>query len=93
VLGGTTVPRDWLTVETIFLALCGLADRSPDEERWPEDDWSSATFISEVKQRWNAVLDDADQDLPQLPPRPAPPVPAVPYVNPWASSGSDDPPF
>jgi hypothetical protein len=28
------VPRIWLTVETILDALCGLADRRTDEDRW-----------------------------------------------------------
>ncbi|MDG4789202.1 hypothetical protein O7626_25275 [Micromonospora sp. WMMD1102] len=32
--------RTWATVDAILQALCTLADRSPDEERWPEDNWS-----------------------------------------------------
>src|SRR5262249_37044739 len=56
VLSGAVVPRTWFTVETILEALCGIAGRSTDEDRWPEDNWSSRTFKDELKQRWNAVL-------------------------------------
>jgi hypothetical protein len=83
-LSGTAVPRNWLTVDTILEALCGLADRSTDEDRWPDDNWSDRTFKDELKQRWNAAIDHAEEDLPELPPRPAPRAPVQP-------SGSDDP--
>jgi hypothetical protein len=101
ILSGTVVPRTWLTVETILEALCGLADRSVEEDRWPEDQWSDRTFRDVLKQRWNEVIDH-EENLPQLPPRPAPPAPTTTSGNanndPWASLAShpgfdDEPPF
>ncbi len=102
VLAGAVIPRSWYTVETILEALCSLASRSTDEDRWPDDDWSNCTFKDELKKRWNAVLDDAD-DLPRLPPRPEPTPPPAQSSHgaddPWAmaapagSAFADEPPF
>jgi hypothetical protein len=102
ILSGAVLPRNWLTVETILQALCGLADRSTEEDRWPDDNWSSTqTFKGELQKRWNAALDYSDEDLPQLPPRPAPPEPARPQPadDPWATGprgsfgSAEEPPF
>lgn len=100
VLSGAVVPRSWLTVETILEALCGLAGRITTEERWPDDDWSDRTFKDELKQRWNAAIDQAEETLPVLPPRPAVVAPAPRSVidNPWATAVprpdfDDEPPF
>lgn len=94
VMNGTSVPR-WFTVETILEALCGLAGRSTDEERSPDDEWSSFTFKDELRQRWNAVIDQPEKDLAELPPRPKPPQPSE--NDPWAvakpSTFADEPPF
>ncbi|MGC9670941.1 hypothetical protein ACNTMW_30890 [Planosporangium sp. 12N6] len=87
VLTGVSVPRTWLTVETILEALCGIAGRSTGEERWPEDN-SSATFKDALKERWNAALDHYEADLPTLPPRPSPisaSAPSSQFGDPWAS--------
>jgi hypothetical protein len=87
IMGGQMVPRNWRVIETILEALCDIGGRSSDEERWQDDDdrWGRDqptpwTFKSELKQRWNAALDqrqgeDSDE-LPRLPPRPVP-TPAV----------------
>ncbi len=95
ILSGAVVPRTWYTVETILEALCGLADRNTNKHRWPDDNWSERTFKDELKQRWNAVIDYSEENLPELPPRPSPPPPSV--DDPWASAprsgGDDDPPF
>lgn len=103
VLSGTVVPRSWHTVEAILEALCGLADRSTDEDRWPDgDQWGpSRTFMEELKHRWNAAHDAPGDDLPTLPPRPSPqPAPATSVDDPWAaatpphrSTFTDEPPF
>jgi hypothetical protein len=104
VLSGAVVPRTWLTVETILEALCGLADRSTDEERWPEDRWSSRTFKEELKQRWNAVLDHYEAEVPELPARSSPPPAPAPRSttvdDPWATGpargfggSQEEPPF
>lgn len=99
-LSGAVVPRNWLTVETILEALCGLADRSTDEARWPDDNWSDHTFKDELKQRWNAAIDHAEGDLPDLPPRPAltAPVQQSKSDDQWSTAApsakfNDDPPF
>jgi hypothetical protein len=100
VLSGTVVPRTWFNVETILEALCGLADRSIEEDRWPDDNWSNRTFKDELKQRWNAVIDHEVQ-LPELPPRPTPPPAPAPrsdFEDPWATAPpranfDDEPPF
>jgi hypothetical protein len=99
VLSGSVLPRNWLTVETILEALCALAGRSTDEDRWPDDDWSHRTFKDELKQGWNAAIDHAEEALPQLPPRPAPAAAAQQSNvddDPWATTvprSDDEPPF
>lgn len=101
VLSGTVIPRRWATVETILEALCGIARRSTDEQRHESyDRWETpVTFKEELKKRWNAVLDQADENLPELPPRPAPPPepPSRILADPWASvplgTSPEEPPF
>jgi len=96
IMTGAVVPRAWGTVETLLQALCGLAGRGVDEDRWPDEDrgnWDppSLTFKEELKQRWNAALDDYVAEVPQLPARrPAPvAVPAAP--TPSTATLDDDP--
>src|SRR5437763_1984985 len=36
VMTGVVVPRNWKTVEVIFLALCGIAERDPEQDRWDD---------------------------------------------------------
>jgi hypothetical protein len=97
VLIGTITPRTWLTVETILEALCGIADRSTDEDRWPDEYRTTRTFKDEMKHRWNAMLDQSEQELPSLPPRPSPPPATGPVDDPWAATMpprlNDEPPF
>lgn len=101
VLSGAVVPRTWATVDAILQALCALADRSPDEDRWPEDNWSTVTMRGELRNRWNAVLDDYEGDVPALPPKPSPPpVPSGNFDDPWATASpaargnfDEEPPF
>jgi hypothetical protein len=79
-----------------------VSNRSTDEDRWPDDNWSTRTFKDELKQRWNAVIDHSEEDLPELPPRPnPPPAPAASssFDDPWATASAphsnfdDEPPF
>ena len=84
IMHGDLVPRNWPVVETLLEALCDLAGRSSDEQRWEDDGdgWRSRdepaswTFKDELKKRWNAALDqqqgEDSEELPRLPPRPAP---------------------
>lgn len=88
-----------VTVDAILQAFCALADRSPDEDRWPDDDWSEVTLRGELKKRWNAVLDDYEGDVPTLPPKPSPPpAPRGNFEDPWAAVTpgrhfDEEPPF
>ena len=102
VLTGVVVPRTWATVDAILQAFCALAERSPDEDRWPEDNWSEVTLRGELKKRWNAVLDDYEGDVPTLPPKPSPPPAPTPrgnFEDPWAAvtpargNFDEEPPF
>lgn len=99
VLLGAVVPRTWATVDAILQALCALADRSADEDRWPEDNWSEVTLRGELKKRWNAVLDDYEGDVPMLPPKPSPaPAARSSFDDPWADvtprgNFDEEPPF
>jgi hypothetical protein len=80
IMNGGLVPRSWPVIEAVLEALCDIAGRSSDEERWQDDDdrWGRDqptpwTFKDELKRRWNAALDqrqgeDSDE-LPRLPPR------------------------
>ena len=104
VMNGSTVPRNWATVEAILEALCALADRSTDEDRWEHNfgyggygNDPSPTFKQQLNRLWNAALDHPDDgELPRLPARPVPP---QPREDPWATgptrygSSTDDPPF
>ena len=83
IMNGDLVPRKWPVIEAILEALCDIAGRSSDEERWQDDDgWRSRdeptpwTFKNELKQRWNAALDQRQgedaEELPRLPPRAVP---------------------
>jgi hypothetical protein len=105
VLTGLTVPRIWPTVETILEALCAIAGRDPNEDRWEYNN-DSESFRAAVKRHWNAMLDDyeKDEEMPTLPPRRQPPPPRQPsnFDDPWAtaapasrasSSFDDEPPF
>ena len=91
VLSGSVVPRNWLTVEAILEALCGLAGRSTDEDRWPHARWPDEspdrTIKDELKHRWNSAHDDYETDLPELPPRPVPP--PVPAPRPTIRANPD----
>lgn len=110
VLTGIAVPRTWPTVEAILEALCSLADRNPNEQR--SEYWTNGqpppTIREELKNRWNAALDDydVDEEMPALPPRrkPKPPRPRQDFDDPWASAPApaalrsrppddDEPPF
>lgn len=108
VMTGAVVPRNWLTVEVILEALCGIAGRSADEERWDDGGYCYSrepgpTFKESLSHRWNAALDQsAEEELPRLPPRPAPPQAAQSgraEDDPWVTGttgfgGSpEDPPF
>lgn len=91
VLNGRTVPS-WPTTETILEALCGLAGRSTDEQRWPDNEWSGdVTFKDELKLRWNAALDQSEGDVPALPPRSD--LPSALSTTPSWSTSSEEPPF
>ena len=80
IMHGDLVPRNWPVVETLLEALCDLAGRSSDEQRWEDDGdgWRSRdepaswTFKDELKKRWNAALDqqqgEDSEELPRLPP-------------------------
>jgi hypothetical protein len=95
VMLGATIPRRWPTVEAIFLALCGIAGRDPEQDRW--DDYESESFKPFLKRKWNEALDDEEQ-LRTLPPPPRPKPPTTwPEPDPWStttsSSFDDEPPF
>jgi hypothetical protein len=95
VLTGITIPRNWPTVETILEALCSIAGRSPNEDRWDDNGYRNYEpwpIRAEVKKLWNAMLDDYQQDeqMPTLPPRRIP-QPSLPSSNsnfedPWATA-------
>lgn len=106
VMNGSVVPRNWATVEAILEALCALADRSTDEDRWEHNygygyggNDPSPTFKQQLNRLWNAALDHPDGELPRLPARAAPPPPPrADTDDPWATgparySPTDDPPF
>jgi hypothetical protein len=94
VLTGITIPRIWPTVDTILEALCGIAGRSPNEDRWENQGYSngyeSPTIRAEVKKVWNAMLDDYEQNeqMPSLPPQrtPSSAQPSSSFDDPWATA-------
>jgi hypothetical protein len=82
----------WSTVEVVFLALCALARRSPDEQV-SDEGYGSWTFRDEISSAWNDAVD-------------APPARRESRAasdDPWATSGnqgsgwnggySEEPPF
>lgn len=68
-LQGLTVPTQWETAQTVFLALCHLAGRNPDLRR-AMDPWGE-TSRSVFKRLWNDAIDEHDDSSP-------------PPVDPWA---------
>lgn len=102
VMTGRVVPRNWKTVQAIFLALCGLAERDPDQHRWNHynEDEGEESFRAVVKRYWNDALDDV-QLTGSLPARPQPPATTAARGgfsdDPWdvkpKSSFDDEAPF
>jgi hypothetical protein len=56
---GLTVPAQWETAHTVFLALCHLAAHDPDENR-QTDDWGESRR-SVFKHLWNNAIDELDE--------------------------------
>lgn len=78
-LRGTTVSR-WATVEAVFLVLCELAGRHPEESRYPDDINGSVSCREMLELAWNNAVD-------------ADPL-ARPLPDPWAGAPlTDEPPF
>lgn len=100
VMTGVVIPRNWKTVQAIFLALCGIAERDPEQVRWSggfNDDEES--FRAVMKRYWNDALDDIALTG-SLPAKPQPPAAAKSGFSgdPWEnarpkSSFDDEPPF
>ncbi|MFI9811407.1 hypothetical protein [Saccharothrix variisporea] len=61
-LQGLTVPAQWETAHTVFLALCHLAGHDPDESR-QTDGWGE-TRRSVIKDLWNSAIDELDEPSP-----------------------------
>ncbi|MFF7251557.1 hypothetical protein ACFZBU_47805 [Embleya sp. NPDC008237] len=76
-LAGLTVPTRWVTVETVFLALCDLSGTNPNDSRWSSYNnlGDDCTLQEELERRWHQALDD--------------PPPPPPINNGWA----EEPPF
>jgi hypothetical protein len=58
-LRGQSVPAQWPTAESVFLALCDLAGADPDDD-W-QFDGVDGTCRNFMKSLWNAAIDEPDR--------------------------------
>ncbi|CNF63343.1 Uncharacterised protein [Mycobacterium tuberculosis] len=67
---GHTVPRNWQTVEVVFLALCELGEVEPDLRVKAYNERIDETVIidrrSQMEEAWHAALDGKTLDQPRF---------------------------
>ncbi len=82
-LNGTTVPRRWQIVEAVYLVLCDLAGRHPEDK--VSFHGRLATIERHMEDVWQNALINPHERYPE------------PEPDPWAGDGpggySDEPPF
>jgi hypothetical protein len=88
-LNGTTVPRRWQIVEAVYLVLCDLAGRHPEDHIGIDDRYMS--IERHVEDTWQKALLNPHLRYRDPEPEPAP-------LDPWteddgASGYSEEPPF
>jgi len=94
VLSEGAVPLSLTTVEAIFVILCELAGREPNEARWDDDGYNNdqKPGWEVLREAWDDAVEEAHEEPPPEPAvaQPQPRVVAEDSDDPWTS---DEPPF
>lgn len=65
-LKGETISR-WDKVDALLRVLCSMADRDPDDQRWPDDYDDDITYRDRLRQLWDNDIDGVEPE-PESPP-------------------------
>jgi hypothetical protein len=61
----TTVPANWETVNAVFLILCEIANRNPEDNHYEVNGFEAPpTHTESLELAWNQALDDQPSDRP-----------------------------